>query len=76
MSSYYSSLINDYRASERRATIYAAVIKEHKNEMKRLNHKSKEYKEIKDMIKFIKQLDDYKKVYRNMIVSMFAMSRI
>lgn len=44
--------------------------------MKKFNHKSKEYKEIKDMIKFIKQLDDYKKVYKNMIVSMFAMSRI
>ena len=76
MSNYYSNLINDYRASERRAIIYDSVIKEHKNEMKKYNHKSKEYKEIKDMIKFIKQLDDYKRVYKNIIVSMFAMSRI
>lgn len=76
MDSYYSSLIENYRNSDKRATIYASVINEHKNEMKKYNRKSKEYKEIKDMIKFIKQLDDYKRVYKNMILSIFALSRI
>lgn len=76
MDNYYSSLIETYRNSDKRATIYASVISEHKNEMKKYNRKSKEYKEIKDMIKFIKQLDDYKRVYKNMILSMFALSRV
>lgn len=76
MYNYYSNLIEDYRIADRRATIYVSVIKEHKKELKKYNKKSKEYREIKEMIKFIKQMDDYKKVYKNMVVSMFALSRI
>lgn len=75
MNTYYSSLIKDYRNAEKRALIYDSVIKEHKSEMKKLNHNTKEYKEIKDMIKFVKNLEDYKRVSKTMILSLFAMSR-
>lgn len=76
MNQYYSELLQSYKVADRRAEIYHSVIKEHKQELKKHSSKSKEYKEIKDMIKFIKQMDDYRRVYKSMIASLFAFYRI
>lgn len=76
MNKYYSELLQSYKVAENRAQIYHSVIKEHKQELKKYNSKSREYKEIKEMIKFIKQMDDYKKAYKSMIVSLLAFYRL
>lgn len=76
MNQYYSELLQNYRVADNRAQIYYSVIKEHKQELKKHSNKSKEYKEIKEMIKFVKQMDDYKRVYKNMVISLFAFYRL
>lgn len=76
MNQYYSELLQNYKISDMRARIYHSVIKEHKQELKKHSSQSREYKEIKEMIKFIKQMDDYKRVYKNMVISLFAFYRL
>lgn len=70
------SIVNEYREMEKRANIYDEVIKEHKLVMKKVGRDSEEYREIKDMIKFVKNMKDYKRTNRKLMLYAFAMSRI
>lgn len=76
MRDYYADLVNSYKVAENRAKIYDDVIKVHKADLKNYSKNSKEYSEITEMIKFIKAMEDYKRVNKNMMICLFGMSNI
>lgn len=73
MNNYYADLANSYKEAEKRVRIYEEVIKDHKALLKKYDKNSKEYKEIKEMIDFVKGLDDYKKVNKNALYCLIGM---
>lgn len=73
MNNYCSDLLSSYREAEKRVKIYDEVIKDHKALLKKYDKDSKEYAEIKEMIKFVKGLDDYKKVNKSALYCMIGM---
>lgn len=75
MSMYDSTLMESYRNAEKRVKIYDEVIKDHKALLKQYDKDSKEYQEIRELIDFIKGLDDYKKVNREVILCMLGMMK-
>ena len=68
-----TSLMESYRNAEKRVEIYNQIIKEHKKLLKQYDKDSKEYKELRELIDFVKGLDDYKKVNRDAILCMLGM---
>jgi len=74
MRDYCIDLVNSYRVAENRAKIYNDVIKAHKVDLKNYSKDSKEYSEITEMIKFIKTMEDYKKVNKKMMLCLFGAS--
>ncbi|NME82694.1 hypothetical protein [Clostridium sp. SM-530-WT-3G] len=73
MNDYSSDLLKSYKEAEKRVQIYDEVIKDHKALLKKYDKNSKEYKEIKEMIDFVKGLDDYKKVNKNALYCLIGM---
>ncbi|MBE6047936.1 MAG: hypothetical protein E7213_05965 [Clostridium sp.] len=73
MNMYDSDLVKIYKNAERRVTIYNEVIKDHKKLLKQYDKNSKEYEEIKELINFVKNLDDYKKVNKEAFLCMLGM---
>ena len=68
-----TSLMESYRNAEKRVEIYNQIIKEHKKLLKQYDKDSKEYKELRELIDFVKGLDDYKKVNRDAVLCMLGM---
>ncbi|MDO5516661.1 MAG: hypothetical protein Q4F66_03845 [Clostridium sp.] len=73
MNTYCSDLLTSYREAEKRVKIYDEVIKDHKALLKKYDRDSKEYAELKEMIDFVKGLDDYKKVNKDVLYCMIGM---
>lgn len=75
MSIYDSNLIESYKNAEKRVKIYDQIIKDHKNLLKQYDKNSKEYEELRELIDFVKGLDDYKKVNKEVILCMLGMMK-
>lgn len=73
MTVYDLNLIETYNKAQRRVEIYNQVIKDHKELLKKYDKNSKEYKEIRELIDFVKGLDDYKKVNKETLLCMLGM---
>lgn len=73
MGIYNLDLVENYKKAQKRVEIYNQVIKDHKELLKKYDKDSKEYKEIRELIDFIKGLDDYKKVNKETILCMLGM---
>ena len=73
MTLYDLNLIETYNKAQRRVEIYNQVIKDHKELLKKYDKNSKEYKEIRELIDFVKGLDDYKKVNNETLLCMLGM---
>lgn len=75
MNVYDSDLMESYRNAEKRVKIYDEVIKDHKKLLKQYDKDSKEYKEIRELIDFVKGLDDYKKMNKNVLYCLLGMAK-
>ena len=75
MSIYDSNLIESYKNAEKRVKICDQIIKDHKNLLKQYDKNSKEYEELRELIDFVKGLDDYKKVNKEVILCMLGMMK-
>lgn len=75
MSIYDSNLMESYRNAEKRVKIYDQIIKDHKKLLKQYDKNSKEYEELRELIDFVKGLDDYKKVNKEAILCMLGMMK-
>ena len=73
MTVYDLNLIETYNKAQRRVEIYNQVIKDHKELLKKYDKNSKESKEIRELIDFVKGLDDYKKVNKETLLCMLGM---
>lgn len=74
MNTYHSDIMNAYKNAEKRVEIYNQIIKDHKKLLKNYEKGSKEYEEIKELIAFVKGLDDYKKMNREVLFCMLGMA--
>ena len=75
MSMYDSQLMESYRNAEKRVKIYDQIIKDHKELLKQYDKDSNEYKELRELIDFVKNLDDYKKVNKEVFLCMLGMMK-
>lgn len=75
MTVYDSHLMESYRNAEKRVKIYDQIIKDHKELLKQYDKNSNEYKELRELIDFVKNLDDYKKVNKEVFLCMLGMMK-
>ena len=75
MTVYDSHLMESYRNAEKRVKIYDQIIKDHKELLKQCDKDSNEYKELRELIDFVKNLDDYKKVNKEVFLCMLGMMK-
>lgn len=75
MTVYDSHLMESYRNAEKRVKIYDQIIKDHKELLKQYDKDSNEYKELRELIDFVKNLDDYKKVNKEVFLCMLGMMK-
>ena len=75
MTVYDSHLMESYRNAEKRVKIYDQIIKGHKELLKQYDKDSNEYKELRELIDFVKNLDDYKKVNKEVFLCMLGMMK-
>lgn len=75
MNGYDSDLMESYRHAEKRVKIYDQIIKDHKKLLKQYDKNSEEYKELRELIDFVKNLDDYKKVNKEVLLCMLGMMK-
>lgn len=75
MNAYDSHLMESYRNAEKRVKIYDQIIKDHKELLKQYDKDSNEYKELRELIDFVKNLDDYKKVNKEVFLCMLGMMK-
>lgn len=75
MTVYDSHLMESYRNAEKRVKIYDQIIKDHKELLKKYDKDSNEYKELRELIDFVKNLDDYKKVNKEVFLCMLGMMK-
>ena len=72
---YDADLMESYKNAEKRVKIYDEIIKDHKKLLKQYDKDSKEYKELRELIDFVKNLDDYKKVNKEVLLCMLGMMK-
>lgn len=75
MAVYDPHLMESYRNAEKRVKIYDQIIKDHKELLKQYDKDSNEYKELRELIDFVKNLDDYKKVNKEVFLCMLGMMK-
>lgn len=76
MSTYTSNLMESYKNAEKRVEIYNQIIADHKKLLSQYDKDSEQYKELRELIDFVKNYDDYKKVKKEVILCMLGMIRL